>query len=202
MPSEAYTVCVGNITIIGSDNDLSPGLRQAIIWTNAGILLIRPLWTNFSEILVKIHTFSFMKMPLKMSSWKCWPFCLGLNVLSSQPWDINVFNISLTWRISKIAGSMGHHEVPSWFKFSTVNTQKGIFRRSNLCPMLPFQIEFTVTCTVCYFSSFMCGIVLKKVRKFFSYFPYDLSILRLCRWVSARETYLQCISTGVTYFLH
>ena len=36
-----------------------PGRRQAIIWTNAGILLIRILGTNFSEILGKIHSFSF-----------------------------------------------------------------------------------------------------------------------------------------------
>ena len=28
-------------TIIGSDNGLSPDRRQAIIWTKAGILLIR-----------------------------------------------------------------------------------------------------------------------------------------------------------------
>ena len=27
-------------TIIGSDNSLSPGRRQAIIWTNDGLLLI------------------------------------------------------------------------------------------------------------------------------------------------------------------
>ena len=40
--------CVGKLTIIGSDNGLSPGRRQAIIWTNAGILLIKPLGTNFS----------------------------------------------------------------------------------------------------------------------------------------------------------
>ena len=33
-------ICVGEITIIGSDNGLSPGRCQAIIWTNAGILLI------------------------------------------------------------------------------------------------------------------------------------------------------------------
>ena len=32
-------ICVGNLTIIGSDNGLSPGRRQAIIWTNVGILL-------------------------------------------------------------------------------------------------------------------------------------------------------------------
>ena len=48
--SRVTQICVDNITIIGSDNGLSPGRRQAIIWTNAGILLIRPLGTNFSEI--------------------------------------------------------------------------------------------------------------------------------------------------------
>ena len=30
-------ICVGNLTIIGSDNGLSPGRRQAITWTNVGI---------------------------------------------------------------------------------------------------------------------------------------------------------------------
>ena len=33
--------------------------RQAIIWANAGMLLIGPLGTNFSEILIGIYTFSF-----------------------------------------------------------------------------------------------------------------------------------------------
>ena len=45
-------ICVDNLTIIGSDNGLSPDRRQAIIWTNAGILLIGPLGTNLSEILI------------------------------------------------------------------------------------------------------------------------------------------------------
>ena len=75
-------ICVGNLTIIGSDNGLLPGRHQAIIWTNAGIVLIRPLGTNFSEILIGIQTFSFKKMYLKMSSVKWRPFCLGLNVLT------------------------------------------------------------------------------------------------------------------------
>ena len=44
-------ICVSKLTIIGSDNGLSPGRRQAIIWTNAGILLIRTLGTIFREIL-------------------------------------------------------------------------------------------------------------------------------------------------------
>ena len=75
-------ICVGNLTIIGPDNGLSPGRRQAIIWSNAGILLIGAWGTNFSEILIGIHTFSFNKMRLKMSSAKWRPFCLGLNVLT------------------------------------------------------------------------------------------------------------------------
>ena len=43
---------VGTITIIGSDNGSFPGRRQAIIWTNVEILLIGPLGTNLSEILI------------------------------------------------------------------------------------------------------------------------------------------------------
>ena len=77
-------ICVSNLTIIGSDNGLSPGRRQAIIWTNAGLLLIGPLGTNFNEILIEILTFSFKKMHLKVSSAKRRPFCLGLNVLMSD----------------------------------------------------------------------------------------------------------------------
>ena len=61
-------ICVNKLTIIGSDNVLSPGQRQAIIWTKAGILSIGPLGTNFDEILIKIQTFSFKEMHLKMSS--------------------------------------------------------------------------------------------------------------------------------------
>ena len=74
--------CVSKLTIIGSDNGLSPDRRQAIIWTNDGLLLIGPLGTNFSEILIEILTFSFKKMRLKVSSAKWQPFCLSLNVLN------------------------------------------------------------------------------------------------------------------------
>ena len=77
-------ICVSKQTIIGSDNGLSPGWRQVIIWTNAGILLIGTLGTNFSEILIEIGIFSFKKMGLKVSSAKRRPFCLGLNVVSEK----------------------------------------------------------------------------------------------------------------------
>ena len=74
-------ICVSELTIIGSDDGLSPGRRLAIIWNSAGLLLIEPLGTNFSEISIEIQTFSFRKMHLNMSSAKWRPFCLGLNVL-------------------------------------------------------------------------------------------------------------------------
>ena len=74
-------ICVGNLSVIGSDNGLLPGRHQAIIWTSAGILLFGPLGTIFSEIVSEIYTFSLKKMHLKMASGKWRPCCLGLNVL-------------------------------------------------------------------------------------------------------------------------
>ena len=75
--------CVNNLNIIGPDDGLSPGRRQAIIWTSAGILLIGPSRTNFSEILIEILTFSFKKMRFKVSSVEWRPFSHGFNVLSA-----------------------------------------------------------------------------------------------------------------------
>ena len=59
-------ICVSKLTIIGSDNGLSPCQCQAIIWTNTGILPIRPLGTKCNEIFIKIHAFSFKKLCLKI----------------------------------------------------------------------------------------------------------------------------------------
>ena len=81
--------------IIGSDNGLLPVRRKAIIWTNAGILLIEHLGTNFREILIEIHTLSFKKMLLKMSSGKLRPCCFGLNGLNYEI-KKNVMNILYT----------------------------------------------------------------------------------------------------------
>ena len=57
------------------------------IWTNAGILLIGPLGTNFSEISIGIQTFSVTKMHLKMSSAKWRPISLYLSVLTQYGWN-------------------------------------------------------------------------------------------------------------------
>ena len=79
-------ICVSKLATIGSDNGLSPGLRKAIIWTNAGILLIGPLGTNFSEIVIEIQTFSLKKMHSKISSAKGRSFFLGLIMLRLSLW--------------------------------------------------------------------------------------------------------------------
>ena len=77
-------ICIGNLTIIGSDNGLSPGRRQAIIWNNADLLSIGHLGTKFNEILIEILTFAFKKLRLKMSSAKWRPFCPGWDGLISH----------------------------------------------------------------------------------------------------------------------
>ena len=51
---------------------------------------IRPLGTNFSEILIGIQTFSFTKMYLQKLSAKWRPFCLGLNVLT---WNVSLMDL-------------------------------------------------------------------------------------------------------------
>ena len=82
-------ICVGTPTIFGSDNGLSPGRRQAIIQSNAGILLIGQLGTNFSEILIGIQTFSFKKSVVcELASILSRPQCV--NSFWSLPTDICV----------------------------------------------------------------------------------------------------------------
>ena len=56
-------ICVSTLTIISSDNGLSPGRRQAIIWTNAWIMLI---WTLKNKLQWNENSWiSFKKVHLK-----------------------------------------------------------------------------------------------------------------------------------------
>ena len=109
-------ICVGKLTIIGSDNGLLPGRRHAIIWNNAGVLLTEPLGTNFSEISIGIQIFPFKKMHLNMSSAKWRPCCLGLNVSRENEhviwrtdWVItsplHIEKIDQTWSCGKLYSS-------------------------------------------------------------------------------------------------
>ena len=63
-------ICVRKLTIIGSDNDLSPDRHQAIISTCAGMLLIEPLGTNFNEFFIEIKISSLTNFNLKVWSVK------------------------------------------------------------------------------------------------------------------------------------
>ena len=118
-------ICVSKLAIIGSGNGLSPGRRQAIIWTNAGLLLVGHLGTNFSEMLIDILTFSFKKMRLKVSSAKRRPFCLGLNVLKQFYSPAQLCNSkSNLVRVPQIT--------PGWLEFELRQTQSNqisLFRR-------------------------------------------------------------------------
>ena len=98
-------MCVGKLTTIGSDNGLSPGWRQAIIWTNAGISLIRTLGIKFIEILSETHTFSFKKMHLKCLLWNgvhfasasmCYQIEATESCLKFSSRDINISLIFVT----------------------------------------------------------------------------------------------------------
>ena len=140
-------ICVGKLIIIGSDNGLSPGQRQAIIWNIAGLLLIEPLGTNFSEISIGIQTFSFKKIHLKMSSGKWRPFCLGLNVL----------RISVNWSHESIT-------VTIWSQQTKQDTTMYIWVRSRNCGCLVtwfcYQLSRNCGCLVtwfCYQLSRNCG---------------------------------------------
>ena len=105
-------ICFCKLIIIGSDNGLSPGRRQAIILTSAEILLlIQTLGTNYSEILNEIHTYVFKKMQLKLLFGKWWQFRLGLSaslflcaklVINSTKREILVWiHDLLAWTTSK-----------------------------------------------------------------------------------------------------
>ena len=100
--------CVSKVTIIGSDNGLSPSQCQVIIWTNAAILSIKPYGTYFSEIVVKIQKFPFKEIHFNMSFVKWQPFCLSLNMLTLNLWGSSY--LSLTRSISLLLMSWRRKE--------------------------------------------------------------------------------------------
>ena len=88
-------ICVSKLTIIGSDNGLSPGRRQAIIWTNAGVSLIG----HFNEISIEIHTFFIKENTFENVVWK-------MEAIVSQPQCANRNSVTL----EHIMISEGHYQ--------------------------------------------------------------------------------------------
>ena len=89
-------ICVTQLITIGSDNGLSPGWRQAINWTSAGILFIGPLETNFNEILIKIFIDKNASdnVICEMSAILPWPQCVnGISCRKNK----HGFNDAVEW---------------------------------------------------------------------------------------------------------
>ena len=93
--------------IIGSDNGLPPNRCQAIIWNNAGIVLIGHWGTNFNKILIKIQQFKKTKMAFNMSS--------GNGAILSRPQCIKKL-IANNWNNSEF----------HWQRGTTFFTRNGI----------------------------------------------------------------------------
>ena len=88
-------ICGGESTITGSDNGLSLGRRQAIIWSSAGVLLIWTLGTNFNRILIGIQTFSIHENAFENVVCEMTSICLGLNGWTEGWKDMNFPGILL-----------------------------------------------------------------------------------------------------------
>ena len=139
-------ICVGKITNIDSDNGLSPGRHQAVIWTNAGVLLNRPLGTNFSEVLIKIHTFSFKKIHLKMSSGKWRPCFLGLNVL-----NISVMGTVLPNLLVYLSTNLALNQINSCCVIGTGCRFSDIYSDSRCTVMKPSRYtKYLYKCQICF----------------------------------------------------
>ena len=75
-------ICISRLTITGSDNGLSPGRRQAIIWTNPGILLIGPLenkllWKFNLSSNIFIHENAIESVVCEMAAISSRPQCVN-----------------------------------------------------------------------------------------------------------------------------
>ena len=68
--SAAYVPWV-NWVNAGSGNGLSPVRRQGITWTNADLLSLRLLGTNFGEVWFEIQNVSFIKCHVRSKNAIC-----------------------------------------------------------------------------------------------------------------------------------
>ena len=120
-------ICVIKLTITGSDNGLSPGWRQAIILTSAGIFLIGHLGANFSKnhqnSYIFIQEFSFKKMRLKCRLEK-------LLAILCRPQYVNLLSLlCLSLPLPRITRFMG----PTWGPYGADRTQVGPCWPHELC---------------------------------------------------------------------
>ena len=134
--------------IIGLDNGLSPVRRQAIIWTNTGILLIGRLGTNFNEILIGIPTFSFKKLHLKTSSAKWRLFCFGFNELMQR--TLPLVNVGTESAIVWVAIII-MHMLLIFFKWQLLSSKRWVHYSDTIMSAMAFQItSLTIVYSIVY----------------------------------------------------
>ena len=110
-------ICVSTQTIIGSDNGLSPGRRQAIIWTSAAILSIGPLGANFNEIVIEIgYIFiqenAFKNVVRKMAailSRPPWVYFLASAALDGGSVPVGTRGFFYSFGLTVISACIGNH---------------------------------------------------------------------------------------------
>ena len=103
-------ICVSKLAIIGSDNVLSPGRRQAIIWTNAALLSIGTLETN-----IFIQENAFKDVVWKMASILNRPQCVKLGhewVRTQKTMDIITYPCPNLSYDRLVIGILGWHNIP------------------------------------------------------------------------------------------
>ena len=120
--SRVTHICVGKLIIIGSDNGLSPARRQAIIWTNAAILLIRPLGTNLF-----IQENAFENIACEMASILSRPQCVNAQSIAAP-------NSNITWIawLTKIY----FDKLGNWMLVIGSNYSRYFYRQSSPCTVI------------------------------------------------------------------
>ena len=137
-------ICIGKLAIIGADNGLSPDRHQAIIWTSARILLIGPLGTNFSEIIIVIQTFSLIKIRVNMLFVKFYPFRHSLGVVSSIIPYMEPHNTELLSSISMDADYMDKRQAANF----EVHGATKISFLSKAVPFKAWAVQCSAHCDV------------------------------------------------------
>ena len=85
-------IYVSKLSIISSDNGLSPGRRQAIIWTDTGILTLgnKRQWNHNRNLYIIIQENAFENVVREIGDHLSQPRCLNVCMLHVA-FVINVF---------------------------------------------------------------------------------------------------------------
>ena len=127
-------ICVSNMTIIGSDNSLSPERPQAIIWLNAGILSLcfdpwertsGKCWSKFIDFHSKN---SFENVVCEMAVTLFWPHCAKFvpicNRKSRHSFSMEkAMVLAIAYTLGRLTVPLLNHQCPYVISYSS-NTTK------------------------------------------------------------------------------